>query len=159
MKNDKELEKLKIIFNESKSRLKSSIDSSEQLDKKSFTLATLYLSFCTLAIGVMKFVDSDFRTILIVLIIGFLFALSKLSKAIRTLGFASNGIEARKVFKLKKIKYEDGSYLKSLAFTYDDKAKHNYKCLKIRGKYINSSITIIKWTIGIIILLLVLNEF
>ncbi len=123
------LEKTKIIFNEAKEMLKSSKLNSEQLEQKISRFVTICVASISGLTGVLSFLKDGnffFKMGLLILIAGFIHSLFKVLQAQKTKAFASDGIEASAVIENEDIEKNDEIYLmKSLALTYEEKAKHN----------------------------------
>ena len=121
------LEKAKIVFQESKARLQSSKVSSEQLENKISHFSTL----CIASIGglttALSFLGDMpfFKISLFILIVGFIHSLINLFKLKKTNKFASNGLGAKAI--IEDEPNNSTSLLRRLALTYEDKANLNYK--------------------------------
>lgn len=137
---EKKLEKAKIIFSEAKEMLKSSKLNSEQLEQKISRFVTICVASIGGLTGVLSFLKDGnffFKAGLLILIAGFIHSLFKILQAQKTNAFASGGIEASTLIGSEDIEKNDEIYLmKSLALTYEEKAKHNNtKSAKIGGLF------------------------
>jgi len=126
-KSKQELEKAQIILQESKARLTSSKNSSEQLENKISHFSNLCIASIGGLITAISFVKGlvFFKISLFILTIGFIHSLINLLKLKKTNKFASDGLEASTI--IDSNSNDNASLLRRLALTYEDKASHNYK--------------------------------
>ncbi len=136
-KEEQELEKAKIIFQESKAKLLSSKANSEQLESKTSRFTTVCITSIVGLTAVLSFLKNVlfFKIGILILILGFFYSLFKILQSSKTNNFASDGIEASIVTNDKDCIEKDTTYLlRSLALTYEEKANHNNQTSKQIGR-------------------------
>jgi uncharacterized membrane protein len=139
--------KARLIFEEAKAKLSSSILNNETLDKKAFFLAGFYLAIMTALIGLIT--QTVMNPIAAMLFVSLALAAAILLQAVRTFVFASAGTEAKPLMNDPFALMSCDDLLISMALTYDEKSAHNNVLSRTKARAINHSL--LSFLLGLVV--------
>ncbi|MBN9542730.1 MAG: hypothetical protein J0G32_02900 [Alphaproteobacteria bacterium] len=119
--------KAEIIFNEAKAKLLSSRKSLDDQDKKYESAKKFYVTIIAILFASLNYLrDEAFQIPIFLLICCFYHAIYKMLRIEKSIGVASDGIEASAIVYNEECLENDVQYLyNSLALTFDEKSKYN----------------------------------
>jgi hypothetical protein len=146
------VEKLNFCFQESKDALKCSLKNADELDKKSFVLLSIFLTFLTLISLISGFmlkqdINLQIFSSLIILLIGSLVSFSYIIKSLKTYKYDLIGNSASNLIASENGKHDYNHLLSCELLSYDNRIKKAVKNNKNKGGDINIAICVFFATI------------
>lgn len=138
-----DLEKAKFILEEGEKLMKTILTNYDILDNKIALIRTFLIASLIALLGILKFGDSSFQLMLIILIGGFCIALAILSLSYKAVRFPTVGTSPAELLKAKYNEEDLRFLICSQLQTYSSRIINGKKVNATKGLFLNIALSII----------------